>query len=84
MKRVVLIGLDPATVNFSDPALPPGMTAKAVRPRYSNNHTRRTSRPSVLVLQHLSNPIQQKNGLQGAPTAKARKLSFTKMAPPFA
>jgi len=30
MKRVVLIGLDPATVNFSDPALPPGMTAEKI------------------------------------------------------
>jgi hypothetical protein len=27
MKHVVLVGLDPATVNFADPALPPGMTA---------------------------------------------------------
>ena len=27
MKRVLLVGLDPATVDFSDPALPPGMTA---------------------------------------------------------
>ena len=30
MKRVVLIGLDPATVDFSDPALPPGMTAEKI------------------------------------------------------
>lgn len=30
MKRVVLVGLDPSTVDFSDPALPPGMTAKKI------------------------------------------------------
>ena len=30
MKRVVLIGLDPATVDFSDPALAPGMTAEKI------------------------------------------------------
>jgi hypothetical protein len=27
MKRVLFVGFDPATVDFSDPALPPGMTA---------------------------------------------------------
>ena len=27
MKRVLLVGLDPATVDFSDPALPQGMNA---------------------------------------------------------
>ena len=30
MKRVVLIGLDPVTVDFSDPALPPGMTVEKI------------------------------------------------------
>jgi hypothetical protein len=30
MKRVLLVGLDPATVDFSDPALPPGMTAEMI------------------------------------------------------
>jgi hypothetical protein len=30
MKRVLLIGFDPATVDFSDPALPPGMTAERI------------------------------------------------------
>ena len=30
MKRVLLIGLDPATVDFSDPALPPGMTPEKI------------------------------------------------------
>ena len=30
MKRVVLIGLDPGTVDFSDPALPPGMTGEKI------------------------------------------------------
>ena len=30
MKRVVLVGLDPATVDFSDPALPAGMTAEKI------------------------------------------------------
>ena len=31
MARVLLVGLDPHTVNYSDPALPPGMTAEKVR-----------------------------------------------------
>lgn len=30
MKRVLLIGFDPAKVDFSDPALPPGMTAEKI------------------------------------------------------
>jgi hypothetical protein len=30
MKSVVLIGFDPATVDFSDPALPPGMTPEKI------------------------------------------------------
>ena len=30
MKRVLFIGLDPATVDFSDPALLPGMTAEKI------------------------------------------------------
>ena len=30
MKRVLLVGFDPATVDFSDPALPPGMTAEKI------------------------------------------------------
>ncbi len=30
MKRVLLIGLDPATVDYSDPALPPGMNAEKI------------------------------------------------------
>jgi hypothetical protein len=30
MKRVLLVGLDPETVDFSDPALPPGMTAEKI------------------------------------------------------
>jgi hypothetical protein len=30
MTRVLLLGLDPETVDFSDPALPPGMTAERV------------------------------------------------------
>jgi hypothetical protein len=30
MTRVPLLGLDPETVDFSDPALPPGMTAEKV------------------------------------------------------
>ena len=30
MARVLLLGYDPATVDFSDPALPPGMTAEKV------------------------------------------------------
>ena len=28
--RVLLVGLDPVTVDFSDPALPPGMTAEKI------------------------------------------------------
>jgi hypothetical protein len=31
MPRVLLIGYDPETVDFSDPALPPGMTVAKVR-----------------------------------------------------
>jgi hypothetical protein len=31
MKRVMLVGLDPATVDFSDPALPPGMSAEKIQ-----------------------------------------------------
>lgn len=31
MKRILLLGLDPETVDYSDPALPPGMTAEKVR-----------------------------------------------------
>jgi len=31
MTRVLLVGEDPETVDFSDPALPPGMTAERVR-----------------------------------------------------
>jgi len=30
MKRVLFVGFDPATVNYSDPALPPGMTAEKI------------------------------------------------------
>jgi len=30
MKRVLLVGFDPAKVDFSDPALPPGMTAEKI------------------------------------------------------
>jgi hypothetical protein len=31
MTRVLLIGYDPETVDFSDPALPPGMTVEKIR-----------------------------------------------------
>jgi hypothetical protein len=31
MTRVLLVGLDPETVDYSDPALPPGMNAEKVR-----------------------------------------------------
>lgn len=31
MTRILLVGLDPDTVDYSDPALPPGMTAEKVR-----------------------------------------------------
>ena len=30
MARILLLGLEPETVDFSDPALPPGMTAEKV------------------------------------------------------
>ena len=30
MTRVLLLGLDPETVDYSDPALPPGMTAEKI------------------------------------------------------
>ena len=31
MTRILLLGLDPDTVDYSDPALPPGMNAEKVR-----------------------------------------------------
>ena len=31
MTRILLVGWDPDTVDFSDPALPPGMTAEKIR-----------------------------------------------------
>ena len=31
MARVLMIGIDPAKVDFSDPALPPGLNAEAIR-----------------------------------------------------
>ena len=31
MTRILLLGYDPDAVDFSDPALPPGMTADKVR-----------------------------------------------------
>jgi hypothetical protein len=31
MTRVLLVGYDPATVDFSNPALPPGMTVEKIR-----------------------------------------------------
>jgi len=31
MTRVLLVGYDPDTVDFSDPALPPGMTTEKIR-----------------------------------------------------
>ena len=31
MTRVLLLGYDPETVDFSDPAFPPGMTAEKIR-----------------------------------------------------
>ena len=31
MKRILLVGWEPETVDFSDPALPPGMTAEKIR-----------------------------------------------------
>ena len=31
MTRILLLGLDPESVDYSDPALPPGMTAEKVR-----------------------------------------------------
>jgi len=30
MKRVLLVGLDPGAVDYSDPALPPGMSAEKI------------------------------------------------------
>jgi hypothetical protein len=31
MKRILLLGLDPETVDYSDPSLPPGMNAEKIR-----------------------------------------------------
>ena len=44
MKRVVLIGYDPETVDFSDPALPPGMTAAKIRAGVQATLTRMSDR----------------------------------------
>jgi hypothetical protein len=33
MKRILLVGYDPETADFSDPALPPGMTAEKIHAR---------------------------------------------------
>ena len=30
MKRILFVGFDPATVDFADPSLPPGMTAEKI------------------------------------------------------
>jgi len=30
MERVLLVGLDPSTVDYSDPAIPPGMSAEKI------------------------------------------------------
>jgi len=30
MKRILLVGYDPVTVDFYDPALPPGMTSEKI------------------------------------------------------
>ena len=32
MTRVLLVGYDPETVDYSNPALPPGMSAEKIRP----------------------------------------------------
>jgi len=34
MTRILLLGYDPETVDFSDPALPPGMSVEKVRDRW--------------------------------------------------
>ena len=42
MSRILLLGLDPETVDFSDPALPPGMTVQKV-PRQNRGRIRNAS-----------------------------------------
>ena len=34
MTRILLVGYDPEAVDFSDPALPPGMTDEEIRAAY--------------------------------------------------
>jgi hypothetical protein len=44
MTRVLLLGYDPETVDFSDPALPPGMTAAKVHAGMAFTHQQCTER----------------------------------------
>ena len=44
MTRVLLVGYDPETVDFSNPALPPGMTAEKIRAGVALAHKQMTDR----------------------------------------
>ena len=46
MKRALFVGFDPATVDFSDPALPPGMTAEK-DPRWGQTSAGRFRRAAL-------------------------------------
>ena len=53
MARILLLGLDPETVDFSDPALPPGMTAEKVRAGIKRSRRSRNS-----VQETVFNPVE--------------------------
>jgi len=58
MKRVLLVGYDPETVDFSDPALPPGMTIEKVHAGIALAMNQFTERgwEATLVLSGLTTP----------------------------
>ena len=57
MTRILLVGLDPETVDYSDPALPPGMTAEKVRAGIAVALKQFTDRWKRRCIVRLSNPL---------------------------
>src|SRR5215470_10586019 len=74
MKRVELIGFDPATVDFSDPALPRGTTAEkihagvklalAIRARQSEGYYQEIFQTGVCHIRHLPD-YSDRSGISG-------------------
>ena len=56
MKRVVLIGFDPAAVDYSDPALPPGMTAEKIHAGVKLALADFARRPLVAIARRATGP----------------------------